>query len=107
MFEDATEASNIKLIDFGLSRKYGSENMVRRMTTMVGTAYYIAPEVLKGSGYTSKVDIWSIGVIAYMLLSGKPPFAARQDSEIIAKVMERGAWLSWLFRVDVWSLLWA
>lgn len=57
-----------------------------RMNTMVGTPYYIAPEILRGHGYTQAVDMWSMGVITYMLLSGKPPFAAREDSAILAKV---------------------
>lgn len=83
IFESEAADANIKLIDFGLSRKYAS---ITRMNTMVGTPYYIAPEILRGHGYTHAVDMWSMGVITYMLLSGKPPFAAREDSQILAKV---------------------
>jgi|LakMenE18May11ns_1017448.scaffolds.fasta_scaffold9812683_2 serine/threonine protein kinase len=50
-----------------------------------GTAYYIAPEVLNGS-YNEKCDLWSIGVILYILLSGKPPFGGNNDDAIIEKV---------------------
>ena len=57
------------------------------MTQSFGTAYYIAPEVLEGS-YTEKCDIWSSGVILYVLLCGVPPFNGANDDEIIKKVKE-------------------
>lgn len=52
---------------------------------VLGTAYYIAPEVLAGE-YNEKCDVWSIGVILYILLSGRPPFNAENDEKIMAKV---------------------
>lgn len=55
------------------------------MTATFGTAYYIAPEVVL-TGYDEKCDIWSLGVILYILLSGKPPFDGKDDKEIIKKV---------------------
>jgi calcium-dependent protein kinase len=80
---DYKSKGSIKVIDFGTSHVFQKEANV--MHQMYGTAYYIAPEVLAGA-YTEKCDVWSIGVILYVMLSGKPPFNGRNDREILAKV---------------------
>lgn len=73
----------IKIIDFGLSR-HDTQNF-GVMKTKVGTPYYVAPEVLKRE-YTKSCDVWSIGVIAYILLCGYPPFYGDSDNEIFESV---------------------
>ena len=72
----------IKVIDFGLSQVISPN---KKLKTKVGTAYYVSPEILKGS-YTEKCDIWSAGVILYILLSGCPPFNGANDDEIYKKI---------------------
>lgn len=74
--------SALKLIDFGLSAIYTKD---KPMKTKAGTPYYVAPDVLGGS-YNETCDIWSIGVLAYVLLCGYPPFNGQNDSEILLRV---------------------
>ena len=73
------------MIDFGTSHHYDKNNGV--MTQMYGTPYYIAPEVLKQS-YDTKCDVWSAGVLMYILLSGKPPFDGSNNQEILKEVVK-------------------
>merc|ERR1712232_183779 len=63
--------SDIKLADFGLSKIVGQEVL---MQTACGTPGYVAPEILQAKGYGKEVDLWSVGVITYILLCGFPPF---------------------------------
>ena len=75
--------NTLKIIDFGTAIKF--ERGKELLNTTHGTSYYIAPEVLSKS-YDEKCDVWSIGVIFYILLSGKPPFDGENDEEIIERV---------------------
>ena len=72
---------SIKVIDFGASTIMHEKFLNKKY----GTSYYVAPEVLRGI-YNEKCDIWSIGVIFYIMLSGKPPFPGKDDKEILRKV---------------------
>ena len=79
LFSTKNEDAVIKIIDFGLSRH--DDTATKIMNTKVGTPYYVAPEVLNRE-YTKSCDIWSIGVITYILLCGYPPFYGDTDNQI-------------------------
>ena len=86
MFENKEPDAILKLIDFGLSNKFSDKfGHTHAMNTTVGTPYYVAPEVLRGH-YGPKCDIWSAGVIMFVLLSGQYPFVGRTESEIFRGV---------------------
>uniref|UniRef100_A0A9I9CS58 non-specific serine/threonine protein kinase n=1 Tax=Cucumis melo TaxID=3656 RepID=A0A9I9CS58_CUCME len=78
------ESSQLKAIDFGLSDFVKPDE---RLNDIVGSAYYVAPEVLRRS-YGTEADVWSIGVIAYILLCGSRPFWARTESGIFKAVLK-------------------
>ncbi len=78
----ANDRMNIKVIDFGTAEAFSPNSKLRQT---MGTPYYIAPEVLLKS-YNEKCDVWSCGVIMYILLSGFPPFNGRTDEEIMKAV---------------------
>ncbi|PWY89205.1 Pkinase-domain-containing protein [Aspergillus heteromorphus CBS 117.55] len=79
---------DIKVGDFGLAAMIVSEKDEKRRRTLCGTPNYIAPEVLDKSkgGHTQKVDIWSLGVICFAMLTGYPPFQSKTQEEIYRKV---------------------
>lgn len=78
-----TENAPLKATDFGLSVFYKQGEVFK---DIVGSAYYIAPEVLKRR-YGPEVDIWSIGVMLYILLSGVPPFWAESEHGIFNAIL--------------------
>ncbi len=57
------------------------------MTTSCGTATYVAPEVLTATGYDVACDIWSVGVITYILLSGHIPFDGSDEEKVFEKIL--------------------
>eukprot|EP00747_Dinoflagellata_sp_TGD_P159642 gnl/TRDRNA2_/TRDRNA2_177909_c0_seq1.p1 gnl/TRDRNA2_/TRDRNA2_177909_c0~~gnl/TRDRNA2_/TRDRNA2_177909_c0_seq1.p1 ORF type:complete len:540 (+),score=111.72 gnl/TRDRNA2_/TRDRNA2_177909_c0_seq1:89-1708(+) len=80
---EAKETDYLKLVDFGLAKHWDHRT---NLTERCGSLYYVAPEVLNRS-YTEKADMWSIGVITYMLLTGSSPWGAT-DKEVIRNIRQ-------------------
>ena len=87
LMESKAQNSEIKLIDFGLSKRWSTEAGAAKMHTVVGTPYYVAPEVLRGE-YDKMCDIWSLGIILYVFLCGYPPFEGDNNKEIFKNVLK-------------------
>jgi calcium-dependent protein kinase len=80
--KDSLDKSVLKIIDFGLSCRF---TPAQAMRTRAGTPFYVSPQVLSGK-YDQSCDLWSVGVIMYILLCGYPPFYGRNDQEVLTKV---------------------
>eukprot|EP00598_Pedospumella_elongata_P002477 CAMPEP_0184981204 /NCGR_PEP_ID=MMETSP1098-20130426/11028_1 /TAXON_ID=89044 /ORGANISM="Spumella elongata, Strain CCAP 955/1" /LENGTH=628 /DNA_ID=CAMNT_0027504749 /DNA_START=246 /DNA_END=2132 /DNA_ORIENTATION=- len=87
LFEDHNSNSPLILIDFGLSKHVSPGE---RLTQKVGSCYYTAPEVLNGN-YDYKCDVWSLGVLCYMLLSGSPPFFGKTVDDVYLSIQTKEA----------------
>ena len=85
LYESSDEGSLIKISDFGIARFVPSATFA---TTAWGTPGYVAPEVIMGKKYGKEVDVWSIGVILYILLWGYPPFYSESNSELFEQIKE-------------------
>ena len=85
IFESPDIDSDIKLIDFGLSKKFKSSE---KLHSILGTPYYVAPEILT-KNYNEKCDIWSVGIITYLLIVGDVPFKGKNNNDIFNKILHQ------------------
>ncbi|OMJ80933.1 hypothetical protein SteCoe_18694 [Stentor coeruleus] len=84
IFLESKETSQIKLGDFGSACEIVAG---KRCKGCFGTAYYLAPEMIKGS-YDEKVDIWSCGIILFILLTGSPPYSGKNTADIKSQILK-------------------
>ena len=84
LYHSKDKDSKIMICDFGVSKISDSGIM----TTLCGTSGYVAPEVLERKPYGKSVDLWSIGVITYILLCGYPPFYDENDANLLEQILE-------------------
>jgi serine/threonine protein kinase len=75
--------SAVKIADFGFAKKVKELNS---LTTQCGTPGYVAPEILEGTPYDHRADMWSVGVILYILLGGYPPFIENTQRDLFRKI---------------------
>jgi calcium/calmodulin-dependent protein kinase I len=75
--------STVKIADFGFAKKVLEPNS---LTTQCGTPGYVAPEILEGTAYDERADMWSVGVILYILLGGYPPFIESTQRDLFRKI---------------------
>lgn len=84
LLQGPSSRATLKMIDFGLARRF---ERGRLMYSLVGTACYVAPQVLQG-GYDERCDVWSAGVVLYIMLCGYPPFYGDTDVEIFRMIRQ-------------------
>lgn len=76
--------ADIKVVDFGFAARVEGDNL----TQHCGTPGYIAPEILRNESYGKSVDMWSLGVILYILLGGYPPFYDKNNQMLYRKILK-------------------
>ncbi|KOM53671.1 hypothetical protein LR48_Vigan09g233000 [Vigna angularis] len=100
------ENGDLKITDFGLSALVESKKKDGLLHTICGTPAYVAPEVIKNKGYDgAKTDIWSCGVILYVLLAGFAPFNDRNLMEMYKKIIKADCQFPKWFSIDVKRLI--
>jgi calcium-dependent protein kinase len=89
LFSDESEQAEVKIIDYGLGKKFSSQYS-DLMHSFIGTPYFVAPEVINQE-YNSNCDMWSIGATAYMLFTGTPPFNGICRTQVLNGISKKEA----------------
>lgn len=85
--EDQTKPIHVKLADFGLSSHLRGRE--KSMNSLVGTSFYLAPEIISNGGYGKPVDAWAAGVVFYIMMSGQFPFCGDTDEDYYQNVLNQ------------------
>ncbi|CAH0513625.1 unnamed protein product [Peronospora belbahrii] len=89
LLSSAEDDADIKLADFGFAKKTAIQTRDAGLSTACGTPGYVAPEILMSEPYGKEVDIWSCGVITYILLCGYPPFH-HDNQNVLFRLIKAG-----------------
>lgn len=84
---EGQETIHVKILDFGLSRVLSSQSSLTHEGTIFGTPFYMSPEQASGKPADHRSDQWALGVIAYEMLTGRPPFIGGQVMEVLYQVV--------------------
>lgn len=83
-----TKDGSVKLADFGVATKTGNLNGENGSGTVVGSPYWMAPEVIDQSGATTASDVWSVGCVVIELLEGKPPYSFLEPMPALFRIVQ-------------------
>ena len=89
--------TNLKITDFGFAKCYDPSE--GGLTETLGSPLYMAPEIIKKLPYDCSVDIWALGVLSFIMLSGKPPFKGKSKEEIFAQITTKNI----SYSGDIWK----
>lgn len=88
---------NLKITDFGFAKCYDPEE--GGLTETLGSPLYMAPEIIKKLPYDCSVDVWALGVLTYIMLSGKPPFKGKTKDEVFVQITTKNI----NYSSDIWK----
>jgi len=100
LLKDHESDSNIKIADFGFAKRVENTEL---LSTQCGTPGYVSPEIVKGEKYGLEVDMWSVGVILFILLGGYPPFIADDQKELFRMIKKADFEFDDMYWVDITS----